>query len=198
MSHGDSAINATQHAFEPHRHHFVWLCLWVGPGSGAANGRVTATPQHPLCAAAGYDYGEILGLSLLFYEAQRSGPLPSTNRIPWRGDSALGDVTPGGTPLAGGWYDAGGGRYIAVGARPCSSPPPVMRLWGRWVCGTQPSPVSQQDARLMSLVNRRAAWQAATIICARHAASCLNLRLQHLQHAVAIVRLVAAQRPARV
>lgn len=76
-----------------------------------ANGTFQLVPDVPGLTEAlspdGYDYGEILGLSLLFYEAQRSGPLPSTNRIPWRGDSALGDVTPGGTPLAGGWYDAG-------------------------------------------------------------------------------------------
>ena len=57
---------------------------------------------------AGIDYGQVLGLSWLFYEAQRSGPLPSTNRIPFRGDSALNDAAPDGTEMTGGWYDAGG------------------------------------------------------------------------------------------
>ena len=57
---------------------------------------------------AGIDYGQALGLSWLFYEAQRSGPLPSTNRIPYRGDSALKDAAPDGTEMTGGWYDAGG------------------------------------------------------------------------------------------
>ena len=57
---------------------------------------------------AGYDYGQVLGLSWLFYEGQRSGKLPSTNRVSWRGDSALSDQAPDGSDLSGGWYDAGG------------------------------------------------------------------------------------------
>ena len=48
-----------------------------------------------------------MGLSLLFYEAQRSGALPKNNRIPWRGDSALEDGKDVGVDLTGGWYDAG-------------------------------------------------------------------------------------------
>ena len=35
------------------------------------------------------DYARHLELSFLFYEAQRSGPLPATNRIYWRHDSML-------------------------------------------------------------------------------------------------------------
>ena len=46
-----------------------------------------------------FDCREVLEKSLLFYEAQRSGPLPSDNRIEWRGDSALEDVP------VGGYYD---------------------------------------------------------------------------------------------
>ncbi|XP_025831030.1 endoglucanase 13 [Agrilus planipennis] len=53
-----------------------------------------------------YDYKEALSLSLLFYEAQRSGPLPPDNRIPWRGDSALHDTGQNGEDLSGGYYDA--------------------------------------------------------------------------------------------
>ena len=49
-------------------------------------------PDYP----ASYTYSEVLDLSLLFYEAQRSGPLPADNRVPWRGDSALDDAVPGG------------------------------------------------------------------------------------------------------
>lgn len=47
-------------------------------------------------------------MSVLFYEAQRSGKLPETNRIPWRGDSGLRDGCVGATcsvDLVGGWYD---------------------------------------------------------------------------------------------
>lgn len=53
------------------------------------------------------NYGEVLYLSSLFYEAQRAGALPSSNRIPWRGDSALKDGSDKGLDLSGGWYDAG-------------------------------------------------------------------------------------------
>merc|ERR1712165_300189 len=53
------------------------------------------------CSAAKYDYAEVLDKSMLFYEAQRAGPLPADNRIPWRGDSNLND-----DPV-GGYYDAG-------------------------------------------------------------------------------------------
>nr|XP_006824761.1 PREDICTED: endoglucanase 7-like [Saccoglossus kowalevskii] len=54
-----------------------------------------------------YDYSELLHKSLLFYEAQRSGALPSNNRIAWRGDSALYDSGVKGEDLSGGYYDAG-------------------------------------------------------------------------------------------
>jgi len=45
--------------------------------------------EKPRVAGEKYNYGHVMGLSLLFYEAQRSGKLPADNRIPWRGDSAL-------------------------------------------------------------------------------------------------------------
>ena len=54
-------------------------------------------PDHP----AKYDYGSVIEKSLLFFEAQRSGPLPDDNRVPWRADSAMGDE------VLGGYYDAG-------------------------------------------------------------------------------------------
>lgn len=53
----------------------------------------------------GYDYGKVLELSLRFYEAQRSGKLPSDNRIYWRGDSALNDKGQNGEDLTGGYFD---------------------------------------------------------------------------------------------
>ncbi|XP_041377748.1 endoglucanase 4-like isoform X2 [Gigantopelta aegis] len=54
-----------------------------------------------------YNYKDVLHKSILFYEAQRSGVLPQNNRIPWRDDSAVGDQSPNGRDLSGGWYDAG-------------------------------------------------------------------------------------------
>ena len=57
------------------------------------------------CSAERFDYGEVLRLSNLFYEAQRSGKLPDSNRVPWRGDSSLGDVGNNGEDLTGGYHD---------------------------------------------------------------------------------------------
>ncbi|KHN32163.1 Endoglucanase 16 [Glycine soja] len=54
-----------------------------------------------------FNYKEALTKSLIFLEAQRSGKLPSNNRVPWRGDSALDDGKLANVDLAGGYYDAG-------------------------------------------------------------------------------------------
>ncbi|KAJ8949207.1 hypothetical protein NQ318_021700 [Aromia moschata] len=51
------------------------------------------------------NYKEALRLSLLFYESQRSGKLPTNKRIEWRGDSALEDKGINGEDLTGGYYD---------------------------------------------------------------------------------------------
>ncbi|KMQ95413.1 endoglucanase 2-like protein [Lasius niger] len=53
-----------------------------------------------------HDYAEVIKLSLLYFEAQRSGKLPKDNRIPWRGDSAVNDRGPNCEDLSGGYYDA--------------------------------------------------------------------------------------------
>lgn len=58
-------------------------------------------------AIFGYDLNELIHKSILFYEAQRAGPLPSTNRIPWRGDSTMRDGCDIGVDLSRGWFDAG-------------------------------------------------------------------------------------------
>lgn len=41
--------------------------------------------------AISHDYGDALSKSILFFEGQRSGKLPSTQRLSWRKDSALRD-----------------------------------------------------------------------------------------------------------
>ncbi|KAL3861625.1 hypothetical protein ACJMK2_007650 [Sinanodonta woodiana] len=76
--------------------------------SGSTGG---GSPIQPGTSVVGgsamkYDYAKALGLSILFYDAQRSGRLPANNPIPWRGDSAVNDGD-GGHDLSGGWYDAG-------------------------------------------------------------------------------------------
>ncbi|KAL5989306.1 Endoglucanase [Asimina triloba] len=58
-------------------------------------------------ASAGHDYGQALSKSILFYEAQRSGYLPSNQRVKWRADSGLHDGKASGIDLVGGYYDAG-------------------------------------------------------------------------------------------
>ncbi|XP_056850679.1 endoglucanase 14-like [Raphanus sativus] len=55
----------------------------------------------------GANYGEALTNTLLYFEAQRSGKLPSDQRVNWRGDSALTDGSDVDVNLTGGYYDAG-------------------------------------------------------------------------------------------
>ncbi|XP_039036432.1 endoglucanase-like [Hibiscus syriacus] len=54
-----------------------------------------------------YDYKDALGKAILFFEGQRSGKLPASQRVKWRGDSALDDGKPDNVKLVGGYYDAG-------------------------------------------------------------------------------------------
>lgn len=57
----------------------------------------------------GENYQEALSKSILFYEGQRSGKLPSNQRLTWRRDSALNDGLLQNVDLVGGYYDAGDG-----------------------------------------------------------------------------------------
>ncbi|XP_055958362.1 endoglucanase A-like [Patella vulgata] len=66
-----------------------------------------AVPSLPNHDCTKYNYDDVLYKSILFYETQRSGKLPASNRIPWRGDSGLKDGSDAGIDLTGGWYDAG-------------------------------------------------------------------------------------------
>uniref|UniRef100_A0A5B7A482 cellulase n=1 Tax=Davidia involucrata TaxID=16924 RepID=A0A5B7A482_DAVIN len=47
-----------------------------------------------LCSATTYDYKDALSKAILFFEGQRSGKLPVSQRVKWRGDSALSDGKP--------------------------------------------------------------------------------------------------------
>ncbi len=62
---------------------------------------------RPTQASANFNYAEALQKATYFYEAQRSGSLPVTNRVEWRGDSGLNDGADVGHDLTGGWHDAG-------------------------------------------------------------------------------------------
>ncbi|KAF9247152.1 glycoside hydrolase family 9 protein [Melanogaster broomeanus] len=66
-------------------------------GAVASSGGSVPNPQ----------WSSLLGNLLYFYEAQRSGKLPATNRVTWRNDSALSDGQDVKLDLTGGYYDAG-------------------------------------------------------------------------------------------
>ncbi|GLT78176.1 hypothetical protein SLA2020_497210 [Shorea laevis] len=60
-----------------------------------------------LSSSTSYNYKVALANAILFFEGQRSGKLPSSQRVKWRGDSALSDGKPANVNLVGGYYDAG-------------------------------------------------------------------------------------------
>ncbi|CAM9001005.1 unnamed protein product [Rhodiola kirilowii] len=71
---------------------------------------VKTLPKHKASAPPPDEYSVALRKALLFFNAQKSGKLPKSNGIPWRGNSGLSDGngttdTKGG--LVGGYYDAG-------------------------------------------------------------------------------------------
>ncbi|KAG5231722.1 endo-1 family protein [Salix suchowensis] len=61
--------------------------------------------HHPRFAS--HNYRDALTKSILYFEGQRSGKLPSTQRITWRRDSGLTDGSAMHVDLVGGYYDAG-------------------------------------------------------------------------------------------
>ena len=80
------------------------------PTTGTVGDDSTTTTLHPgSCVKDKYGFADALDKSLLFYEAQRSGPLPSDMRITWRKDSALDDKGLNDEDLTGGYYD---GKYL--------------------------------------------------------------------------------------
>ncbi|PRQ59840.1 putative cellulase [Rosa chinensis] len=58
-------------------------------------------------SAVQHNYADALSKSILFFEGQRSGRLPHTQRMIWRKDSALCDGLDVKRDLTGGYYDAG-------------------------------------------------------------------------------------------
>ncbi|CAG8521758.1 21727_t:CDS:2, partial [Dentiscutata erythropus] len=63
---------------------------------------ITGIPQEPSNNTyPNPEYARLVAYSLYFYEAQRSGKLPTDNRVPWRHDSALNDGQDVGLDLSG-------------------------------------------------------------------------------------------------
>lgn len=56
----------------------------------ASQNGVAVAEEEGLCFSA-FDYRDALGKAILFLEGQRSGKLPASQRVKWRGDSALSD-----------------------------------------------------------------------------------------------------------
>ncbi|KAL8153136.1 hypothetical protein V2J09_010896 [Rumex salicifolius] len=54
-----------------------------------------------------HDYAAALEKSLMYFEAQRSGRLPYSQRVTWRDNSGVTDGLEQGVDLVGGYYDAG-------------------------------------------------------------------------------------------
>ena len=75
---------------------------YTPPSATAGTVSSSATPN--------VQWANVLGNSLYFYDAQRSGHLDAGaygNRVGWRNDSAMNDGSDWGRDLTGGWYDAG-------------------------------------------------------------------------------------------
>src|SRR5262245_38662383 len=73
-----------------------------------------ATARHQELARKRFYYAEALQKALFFFDAQRSGDLPTGFRVTWRGDSALNDGRDVGIDLTGGYYDAGDHMKFAL------------------------------------------------------------------------------------
>ncbi|KAL5155731.1 Endoglucanase 17 [Glycine soja] len=61
--------------------------------------------HHPHSAT--HNYRDALTKSIIFFEGQRSGKLPSNQRMSWRRDSGLSDGSAMHVDLVGGYYDVG-------------------------------------------------------------------------------------------
>nr|GEV46669.1 endoglucanase 17-like [Tanacetum cinerariifolium] len=65
---------------------------------------VSSSSHHHI---ATHNYKDALTKSILFFEGQRSGKLPSNQRMTWRRNSGLSDGSAMHVDLVGGYYDAG-------------------------------------------------------------------------------------------
>ena len=82
---------------------YIKFCLLLLFALGEALAKRKPTSGN--CKTVQNNYREVIRLSLLFYEAQRSGKLPADQRVKWRKDSALDDGKDVNLDLTGGYYD---------------------------------------------------------------------------------------------
>jgi hypothetical protein len=72
----------------------VWVLmalLCVAAGLGANDAVATIGDVLRRLSLSSPNYRNALAKAILFFEGQRSGPLPPNQRVKWRGDSALTD-----------------------------------------------------------------------------------------------------------
>lgn len=110
---------------EPNERFLVQLS---GPaGATLLRGTAQGTIVNDDSAAAGsFNYGEAVQKAIFFYEAQRSGDLPSNYIVDWRADTAMGDGSDVGVDLTGGYWDAG--DHVKFGLPMASSM--TLLAWG--------------------------------------------------------------------
>ena len=90
------------------------LCALTDIAFAQLTPAVIYQPPDPMEGAAvtngtrpNQQYSNLLGNALWFYEAQRTGKLPDSNRVAWRNDSVLEDGSDWNIDLTRGYFDAG-------------------------------------------------------------------------------------------
>lgn len=73
---------------------FLWCILFASKISAGAREDEDFIHCLSSSSSSSYDYKDALSKGILFFEGQRSGKLPNTQRVKWRGDSALSDGNP--------------------------------------------------------------------------------------------------------
>ncbi|KAG0447660.1 hypothetical protein HPP92_028218 [Vanilla planifolia] len=92
---------------------FIWILgavLGVATLAGIVTLIVKTVPRHHNPPPAPDNYTLALHKALMFFNAQRSGPLPKHNNVSWRGNSGMKDGLSDSAfrrSLVGGYYDAG-------------------------------------------------------------------------------------------
>nr|XP_010909007.1 endoglucanase 10 [Elaeis guineensis] len=95
------------------RKHFLWTVgsvLGVGFLIGLIMLIVKTVPHHHPRPPPPDEYTKALHKALMFFNAQRSGPIPKHNNVSWRGNSGMKDGISDNAVrknLVGGYYDAG-------------------------------------------------------------------------------------------
>ncbi|OAY77331.1 Endoglucanase 3 [Ananas comosus] len=86
---------------------FIFLLIFSLPMAYAYPAKGHQNNPNKNHGVATHNYRDALSKSILFFEGQRSGKLPPSQRMSWRRDSGLSDGSTMHVDLVGGYYDAG-------------------------------------------------------------------------------------------